>query len=140
MNYTDKNKLIDSLCGVALMLLLVEVFYGIVDSAFTVYNYNFQNVTMWVNIFGGIFLLVSIILFVRAYKKESASLSLYAVELLVLAISAALLPGTYLDFAFPFNKLNIVFPIAFLVYYIIKAIVVIIKAEKKYKKVKGNKK
>lgn len=140
MNYTDKNKLIDSLCGVALMLLLVEVFYGIVDSAFTVYNYNFQNVTMWFNIFGGIFLLVSIILFVRAYKKESTLLSLYAVELLVLAISAALLPGTYLDFAFPFNKLNIVFPIAFLVYYIIKAIVVIIKAEKKYKKVKGNKK
>lgn len=134
MNYTDKNKLIDSLCGVALMLLLVEVFYGIVDSAFTVYNYNFQNVTMWVNIFGGIFLLVSIILFVRAYKKESASLSLYAVELLVLAISAALLPGTYLDFAFPFNKLNIVFPIAFLVYYIIKAIVVIIKAEKNIKR------
>lgn len=140
MNYTDRNRLIESLCGVGLMLLLVEVFYGIVDSAYTVYNYSYPNVTMWINIFGGVFLLLAIVLFIRAYKKDSASITLYAVELTILAISAVLLPGTYLEFTFPFNKLNIFFPIAFLFYYIVKAIVVIVNATRKNKKSKGKKK
>ncbi len=140
MNYTDKNKLIDSLCGIGLMLLLVEVFYGIVDSAFTIYNYNYPTVTKWINVFGIIFLLAAIITFIRAYKKDSMSTGMYGIELTVLAISAALLPGTYLEFAFPFNKLNVVFPIGFLIYYIIKLIVVFVKAKEKDNKSKGKKK
>ena len=62
------------------------------------------------------------------------------IELIVLALSAALLPGSYLDFVFPFNKLNVVFPFAFLAYYVIKTVVVIVKANKKANKAKGNKK
>lgn len=140
MNYTDRNKLIDSLCGVGLMLLLVEVFYGIVDSAFTIYNYSYPMVTRWINVFGGIFLLLAIITFIKAYKKDNMNIGVYGIELTVLAISAALLPGTYLEFAFPFNKLNVAFPIGFLIYYIVKLIVVIVKANGKDNKSKGKKK
>lgn len=140
MNYTEKNKLIDSLCGVGLMLLLVEIFYGIVDSAYTAFNYDFNTVGICVQTVGAIFLLISIIVLVKAYKKENTSTALYGIELLVLAISAALLPGTYLTFPYPFNKLNVIFPIAFFAYYIIKILVVIIKTRKSINKQKGKKK
>ena len=140
MNYTEKNKLIDSLCGVGLMLLLVEIFYGIVESAFTTFNYNYANVTMYTQIAGAVFLLIAIIVLIRAYKKDNVTNAIYGIELIVLALSAALLPGSYLDFVFPFNKLNVVFPFAFLAYYVIKTVVVIVKANKKANKAKGNKK
>ena len=141
MNYTDRNKLIDSLCGVGLMLLLVEVFYGIVDSAFTIFNYNYSNVTMYTQMAGGLFLLIAIIVLIRAYKKDNMSMALYGIELVIFAISAAILPNTYLPvFSYPFNKLNIVFPFAFLAYYIIKALVIAIRMNKKVNKSKGKKK
>lgn len=127
MNYTEKTKLVDKLCGAGLMALLIEVFYGLTDSAFTVFNYNLQSVKNVIYILGGIILAISVIILIIAYKKEKGSMAIYGVEILVLAITVALLPGTYLSFQAPYNKLNKVFPIAFLVYYIVKAIVVLTK-------------
>ena len=140
MNYTERNKLIDSLCGVGLMLLLVEIFYGIVDSAFTVFDYNYDNVTTWVYLFGSIFLIIAILVLIRAYKKDNGTTAIYGIELLIFSISAALLPASYLVFTYPFNKLNKAFPIAYGVYYFVKLIVVIINANKKSNKAKGKKK
>lgn len=140
MNYTEKNKLIDSLCGVGLMFLLVEIFYGIIDSAFTTFNYDYANVTMYTQIAGAVFLVIAIIVLINAYRKDNTSTAIYGIELTVLAISAAMLPGTYLEFTYPLNKLNIVFPYAFLAYYVIKTIVVLVKARKNVNKSKGKKK
>lgn len=127
MNYTEKTKLVDKLCGAGLMALLVEVFYGLTDSAFTVFNYNLQSVKNVIYVLGGIILAISVIILIIAYKKERESMAIYGVELLVLAITAGLLPGTYLSFQAPYNKLNRVFPIVFLAYYIVKAIVILTK-------------
>ena len=127
MNYTEKTKLVDKLCGAGLMALLIEGFYGLTDSAFTVFNYNLQSVKNVIYILGGIILAISVIILIIAYKKEKGSMAIYGVELLVLAITVAILPGTYLSFQAPYNKLNKVFPIAFLVYYIVKTIVVLTK-------------
>ena len=140
MNYTERNKLIDSLCGVGLMLLLVEIFYGIVDSAFTVFSHNFDVVTNWVYVLGAIFLAIAIYVLIRAYRKDNGTTAIYGIELLVFAISIALLPGSYLSFPVPFNKLNKIFPIAFAVYYVIKFFVVLFKSRKKVNKAKGKKK
>ena len=134
MNYTEKNKLIDSLCGIALMLILAEIFYSIVDSSYTVFNYNIGNVTLGVRITGVVFLIISIILLIRAYKKENVTNMVYGLEFLVLAISAALLPGSYIEFPHPFNLLNKVFPIAFVIYYILKLLFIIVMTKKNTKK------
>lgn len=133
MNYTEKTKLVDKLCGAGLMALLIEVFYGLTDSAFTVFNYNLQSVKNVIYILGGIILAISVIILIIAYKKEKGSMAIYGVELLVLALTAGLLPGTYLSFVAPYNKLNKVFPIAFLVYYIVKVVVVLTKYAPKNK-------
>lgn len=122
MNYTQREKLVDKLCGAGLMLILVEIFYQIVNSAFTEFNYNLADVTKWVYIAGGIILAIAVVLLCYAYMKKSGSKGCVGVELLVLAITAVTLPGSYLEYAAPFNKLMKVYPIVFLVYYIGKAI------------------
>ena len=82
------------------------------------------------------FFQVVFILLLRAYKKDNGTTAIYGIEFLVLAISAALLPGSYLTFTYPFNKLNGIFPVAFFAYYVIKLIVVVVRTTKK----KGKKK
>lgn len=125
MNYTERTKLVDGLCGVALMALLVEFFYGLSDAAFTTFHYSISSVSSVIYTFGGIALVIAIFLLMLAYKKENGSMAVYGLEVLALAISAAILPGTYVSLPMPFNRLNAIFPIAFLVYYIIKAMMIL---------------
>ncbi len=127
MNYTERTKLIDGLSGVALMAILVEVFYGISDAAFTVFNYSITTTSNVIYILGAIVLIASLFMIITAFKKDKTSLAVYGTELLVLAITAGILPGTYIDYSFPFNKLNIVFPYAFGAYYFMKAIYLLSK-------------
>ena len=130
MNYTQREKLVDKLCGVGLMLILVEIVYQVIISAFTEFNYNLSNVTTWVYVASGIILAIAVGILVYAYLKKNSSKAVYGLELLVLAITAVTMPGTYLIYNAPFNKLNKVYPILFLVYYIGKAIYVIIDTNK----------
>lgn len=130
MNYTQREKLIDKLCGAGLMLILVEIVYQVVNSAFTEFNYNLSDVTNWVYIAGGIVLLIAIILLIYAYMKKSGAKACVGMELLVLAITMATLPGSYLEYVFPYNKLNKVYPILFLAYYVGKCIYIAMNVNK----------
>lgn len=134
MNYTQREKLIDRLCGAGLMLFFVEIYYQLVHSAFTEFNYNLSDVTNWVYIAGGIVLALAVILLCYAYMKKSGGKGLVGVELLVLAITSATLPGCYLEYTAPFNKLMKVYPWVFLIYYIGKAIYIWKDATKVNKK------
>ena len=125
MNYTERTKLVDGICGAIVMLLLIEGFYGLSDSAFTVFNYNINTVSNVVYTIGGIMLAVALFILVKAYREENGKLGLYGGELLVLSISAGLLPGTYVSYPLPFNKLNVIFPLAFGVYYIAKTLYIL---------------
>lgn len=130
MNYTQRGKLIDKLCGTGLMLICMEIAYGVISSSFTDYNYNLNDVRNWVYVGGGIVLAIAVILLIYSYIKNNTSKAAYGVELLVFAFTIAAIPGCYLDFVAPWNKLRLVFPIAFLVYYIGKAIYIIRDANK----------
>lgn len=130
MNYTQREKLIDKLCGAGLMLILVEIYYQLINSAFTEFNYNLSTVTNWVYIAGGIVLAIATILLCYAYVKKKTGHAILGVELLFVAITTATLPGTYLEYAAPFNQLNKIYPIVFLIYYIAKAIYIAVNANK----------
>ena len=69
MNYTQREKLVDKLCGVGLMLILVEIVYQVIISAFTEFNYNLSNVTTWVYVASGIILAIAVGILVYAYLK-----------------------------------------------------------------------
>ena len=121
MNYRERTKLIDGLCGTFLMALLVEAFYGLVDYAFTIYHYSIASVTNIIYVIAGIMLIASIGILIAAYKKDNGAMGCYGAELMALAITATTLPGTYISLPHPFNKLNVVFPLLFGIYYLGKA-------------------
>lgn len=118
MNYRERTKLVDGLCGAFLMALLAEAFYGLADYAFTVYHYSISSVTNIVYIISGIMLAVALVVLMLAYKKDNGTMGAYGAELLVLAITATIIPGTYVSLPSPFNKFNVIFPLAFGIYYI----------------------
>ena len=126
MNHTQREKLTNDLCGVALMLFFVEIAYQIVNSSYTEFNFNLNNVTTWCYICGGIILLIAIGLLIYAYLKKNGSKACYGIELMFFAFTLALLPGCYLYFSRPYTELRKVFTWVFFAYYIGKAAYVII--------------
>ncbi len=142
MNYTQKSKLIDRLCAAGLMLICFEILYSMIESALKS-NYDYHVVTTWVNIIGGIILLVGVGMLIYAYSKKSGVKASYGLELMVFAFSAPLVLGSRINFSAPFNSLHIVFPIVFLVYYAGKAVYIVYdvtKEDRKLKKKKSKKK
>jgi len=125
MNYTQKEKFIDKLCGAGLMLIFIEVLFGIVEYSYNS-NFNYHNVAMWIYIGGGALLACAVGLLVYAYLKKSGTKACYGAELLVMAFSIASLPGCYVFFPEPINKLKVILPILFVIYYIGKVIYIII--------------
>lgn len=121
MNYTQKERFIDRLCGAGLMLIFIEIIFAIIDSSYRS-NFNYHNVNMWIYIGGGVLLASAIALLVSAYIKKNSSNVCYGIELLVMAFSIAMLPGCYIFFPQPISKIRIIFPILFVIYYIGKAV------------------
>lgn len=130
MNYRERTKLIDGLCGVFLLALLVEAFYGLADYAFTVYHFNISSVTNVIYILSGVMLVVALAILMIAYKKDNGTVATYGAELLALAITATMIPGTYVSLPYPFNKFNVIFPLAFGIYYLGKAMKLLSKNNK----------
>lgn len=138
MNYTERNRLLDKLSAVGLMLLFVEIIFLVanellggtlgrngmllVGSAPTI-----------LNVVSGIFLLIGIVVLIISYKKEDLWKGGFGIEFIILAFASLFLLHAYVDLPAPINQLKwkVIIPVAFAVYYVIKAIYVIIKANKK---------
>lgn len=132
MNYKEKNKLADKLCGVGIMLIFVEICIGMVQTMCLNAMYDRATMKTISYAVGAAFLLVAIIIYVLAYKKSSTSKAIWATEFAALAFSLPFIVHVY-----AFAKLDIIrnVPVKyawvpFLVYYIIKAIVIIVLANK----------
>lgn len=130
MNYTEKNKLLDKISVIGLMAILVEVFLYAVDSCFT------GEISDWLlkmpnilDVTGVIFLLVSVVLYVIAFKKSSSSKIIYATEFLALAFICPFLTYWYTRSTAPLNTIS---PktlwVVVLVYYVIRVIWTIVSA------------
>lgn len=130
MNYTEKNKLLDKISAIGLLAILVEVFLYAVDSCFT------GEISVWLlrmptilNVTGIIFLIISIALYIYAYKKSNSSKVVYATEFLVLAFICPFLTYWYTRSTSPLRDIN---PktlwIVVLVYYVIRVIYTCVKA------------
>ena len=130
MNYRERTKLIDGLCGTFLMALLVEACYGLADYAYTIYHYSIASVTNIIYVLAGIMLVASIGILIAAYKKDNGTMAGYGAELMALAITGTIIPGTYVSLPHPFNKLNVVFPLVFGIYYLGKAMKLLSKDNK----------
>lgn len=130
MNYTEKNKLLDKISVIGLMAILVEVFLYAVDSCFT------GEISDWLlkmpsilNVMGVIFLLVSVVLYVIAFKKSSSSKIVYGTEFLALSFICPFLTYWYTRSTAPLNKIS---PktlwVVVLVYYVIRVVWTVVNA------------
>ena len=88
MNLTERNKMLDKISVIVIMAIFVEFFLYAVDYCFTTRVDVITRMPIILNVLGIFFLLVSIIMFVTASKKEndkSLYKYIYAIEFLVLA-------------------------------------------------------
>lgn len=142
MNYTEKNKLADKLCGIGIMLIFVEICISMIEKMCidVMYDRNVMGTIGYIT--GGAFLLIATILYVLAYKRSSISKTIWATEFAVLAFTVPFIVHVHV-----FSKSDILRKIPvqhawipFLVYYIGKAIYVIVVANKKSRSNKKKKK
>jgi len=124
MNYTEKNKLLDKISVIGVMAILVEVFLYAVDSCFTgeISDWLLKMPTI-LNVAGVIFLLISVVLYILAYKKASSSKVVYATEFLALAFICPFLTYWYTRSTAPLNTINpkTLWAVV-LIYYVIRVI------------------
>lgn len=134
MNYTEKNKLLDKIAVIGLMAIFVEIFLYAIDRCFTGEISDWLlKMPMVLNTIGGIFLLISIVLYVIAFKKANekpnSSKALYATEFLVLALICPFLTYWYTRSTAPLNTIdpkNLWWVV--LAYYVIRVIYTCVKA------------
>ncbi len=95
MNLTERNKMIDKICIIAMMCIFVEFFLYAVDTCFTTRIDLMLAIPSALNVIGLIFLAISVFLFVKFYNKNDDGNLIYAIEFLVLAILCPFLTYWY---------------------------------------------
>jgi len=137
MNLTERNKMIDKICIIAMMCIFVEFFLFAVDTCFTTRLELMAGIPFALNVIGILFLLISVILFVRCYKKNDNYNLIYAIEFLVLAVMCPFMTYWYYPKYFGL-KTNFIHDInhhvlwiAFIIYYAIRIAFVVYKSYSK---------
>ena len=82
----------------------------------------------------GVFLLASIIMLEFAYKRDSGTLTMTAIELLVLSIHALFIDHVVTIYQFDFRTYLITSSYVFAIYYVLKSTVIYTRARTKYLK------
>lgn len=129
MNYTERNKLWDKISVVVLMATIVEVFLYAVDLGYTTDFTWVANMQYVLNTTGVVLLVASIGTYIYAFRKNDTGKVIYATEFLVLAFLCPFLIYWYTRSGAPLNQINKkVLWIAVLVYYVIRVVVLSVKA------------
>ena len=95
MNYTEKNKLLDKVSLIILMAIFVLIFLYGVDYCYTDRMDTIPKMPVAMIVFGVIFLLVSVGIFVYCKKKDKKALKIYSYEFLALAIICPIIDYLY---------------------------------------------
>lgn len=78
-------------------------------------------------VFSGLFLIASIYLFEKAYKKESGLLAISGIEIMIFSIVLLILPYSYFQFGEAFSNLDKYFAISLPIYFFVKIIILLVK-------------
>lgn len=150
MNYQERNKLLDKVSLIGLMMIFVELFLYGVDYCYTKRLDVIGKMPVILNVFWLIFLAISVGLFVYIKKKDKKELKIYAIEFLVLAFVCPFITYLYYPkfFGLHTNFIHKIIThhtlwIGALLYYAGRIVYVLVKAyqkspNKKLKKKKAN--
>ena len=109
---------------------IVIIFYFLV---LNILNQNISDIHMEISIkiLTMVFLLISIIIFEIAYKKDSDGLAILGLEVLMLAIYTITTKHITSKFNFDFEKYSYAASYVFAIYFILKSIIIYTKGRKK---------
>lgn len=110
--------------------LIVTIFHIFLELGFT--NIEGSNYVIDLKVFSGIFLIIAIYLFEKAYNNEDSKLAVYGIESLVLSIFNFSLVYIYYAWIAKYQLVVFLFAILVCIYYSIKSIVIYIKKKKEY--------
>ena len=127
---TEEKKLssvvFENLCvAIAIMVYLVFMILGFMNIKEEVYNVDLK-------VFSFIILVIAILLFERAYKKDSGKLCAFGIETLFLAIATMGLLYVNIEIQNIFLPIAASISMLFAIYYVAKSIYLYSKMKKKY--------
>ncbi len=121
-NNINKKTLINMLVAILISTYLIFLNLGY-------YNIEKEVLIRDTNVFSLVCLVIAIVLFERAFKKEKGFLGVFGIEILVLAICTLLAPFAYfylegLKSGELIRKIYMMLPLFFAIYYVLKCIII----------------
>lgn len=112
------------LLGVAIVLYFISINLGF---------YNIKEITYLVDlqVFSGLTIICTIIIFEKAYKKDSDEIAIFGIEMLAVSICTFLTLLLYKDFPNKFTYITNLVAMLFAIYFVGKSIVVYTKMKNK---------
>lgn len=116
----------ENLCvAIAVMIYLFFIILGFINIKEEVYNVDLK-------VFSFIILIIAILLFERAYKKDSGKLCAFGIETLFLSITTMGLLYVNIELQHMFLSIAAIISLLFAIYYVAKSIYLYSKMKKKY--------
>ena len=115
-----------------ILAIVVMIYFISCNSVYT--QLEWEQMKLITKAISGVFLLASIISLEFAYKRDSGTLTMTAIELLVLAIHALFINHVVTIYQFDFRTYLVTSSYMFAIYYVLKSTVIYTRARMKYLK------
>lgn len=112
--------------------IMVVLFFIFVNLGY--YNITKNVFIVDVKVFSMCLIVITIILFEKAYEKDSSELAVYGIEILIVALSTLFMQYVYFYQDDTFIKLYMLIPLIFALYYVIKSTILAAKIQDTYRK------
>ena len=113
--------------AIGIMVILYFIFVNL-----GYYNIAKEIFIVDIKVFSMCLIIMTVILFEKAYTKGNSQLGIYGIEMLVVALVTLFMQYIYFYEDDTFIKLYMQIPLAFAMYYVIKATIITVKIQKKY--------
>ena len=115
-----------------ILAIVVMIYFIVANVCYT--RFESEQMERIIQIFSGIFLLSGLIILEIAYKRESGTLTIIAIELFVLSMHALFINHITIVYGFDFRIYILTSSYLFAIYYVLKSIIIYTKARMKYLK------
>ena len=113
-----------------IIAIVVMIYFIFTNILYT--KLDLENLEMATQIVSGVFIVSGLIVLEIAYKKDSGTLTITAIELLILSMHALFINHVITIYNFDFRVYLLTSSYIFAIYYVLKSIVIYTKARMKY--------
>lgn len=93
-----------------------------------------QKLELDLKVFSVVTILITVVIFEVAYKKDSGRIAIYGIESIFISLSTLFLSYLFTIYNKSFHFVVFLISFAFAIYYVVKAMIIYLKMKKEYKK------